>query len=514
MLWMLVCAAVFWLGLNEFSVLLLSVFLVAATHGIIFIAIQNCAADSSQKPWPYQGLYLALIISQPAYITWMTITLMDTALWGLMIAAMTYAVISPPLSRGGRTIAAMPFVLAPICRPEGMLVAPILLGLVWFRSQPPGLRAVTRFCIKTGLALLVMIAALTIFRLLYFGYPLPNTFYAKVSPSIVYNLRSGSQYLHGFAGSSTVVYACVAIVLLAITAWLGGVAGRIRSNLSLKAMLTSHMKGSAATSFAALGLLLVPVLTGGDHFGMFRFFQPAYPLLCLTLILVLSENRLLTLDDLKAPFLQRTRKIVTISAAGVVLGYWLFAFSSSYSWRGLLRASPIGHEFRVAEDGTAQGKRLKTLFAQGQRFPAIGVIKSGGIARGYPGPIVDLMGLNNAAIAHFKGERKGMKNHAAFEKDPFFMVEPDVLLVSPPVPPETTNFGSGLLKGLLDDPRFTARWRSGVLSLSDDPSNAQEVFVKTTFLEDMPPETKLEFRETMIWLDKWVAITTLPEQPS
>ena len=124
------------------------------------------------------------------------------------------------------------------------------------------------------------------------------------------------------------------------------------------------------------------------------------------------------------------------------------------------------------------------------------------------------MGLNNAAIAHFKGERKGMKNHAAFEKDPFFMVEPDVLLVSPPVPPETTNFGSGLLKGLLDDPRFTARWRYGVLSLSDDPSNAQEVFVKTTFLEDMPPETKLEFRETMIWLDKWVAITTLPEQPS
>ena len=45
----------------------------------------------------------------------------------------------------------------------------------------------------------------------------------------------------------------------------------------------------------------------------------------------------------------------------------------------------------------------------------------------YEGPIVDLLGLNNVAMAHSPGERRGRKNHAAFNRDVFYRQAPDLV---------------------------------------------------------------------------------------
>ena len=57
-----------------------------------------------------------------------------------------------------------------------------------------GLRTALLPAATFGAALL----ALLLFRLGYFGYPLPNTYYAKVSPDLPTNLWNGGAYLAGY----------------------------------------------------------------------------------------------------------------------------------------------------------------------------------------------------------------------------------------------------------------------------------------------------------------------------
>jgi arabinofuranosyltransferase len=497
MLWMLICALVFSLGGDESAVLFVATFLAVLTQWILLSAIHRSAVERNSMAWPYEWAYIALIVASPAYLTWVTITLMDTCLWGLVIAAMAYTVLLPPASKRVGQLAAIPFALAPISRPEGMVVAPVFAGLLWLRFQPGGFRSATRVCIGIGCALLVTIIALTVFRLLYFGYPFPNTYYAKVSPSLAYNLQEGEDYLCGFVLSGTIVGVCVALVLLVGASWFGSAVDGVRSSGSLRSLVRNRIMPSAAMALAALTLLLVPVLTGGDHFNMFRLYQPAYPLLCVTLVLFLLESPIFNLGDASGLLAWGSRNVGKMAVTGIVLAYWLFAYSSENSWSSMRRGSPLDHEFRAAERGIFVGRILEALFAQeGRPFPAIGVITSGGIARTYPGPIVDLMGLNNTFIGHFKGDRKGQKNHAAFEKDAFFQVEPDILLASPPVPPATKSYDDVSLKGLFEDPRFTARWRYGIMSRTAWPFG-QQAFFKADFLKNLPAD--LEFRDMLIW---------------
>jgi hypothetical protein len=243
---------------------------------------------------------------------------------------------------------------------------------------------------------------------------------------------------------------------------------------------------------------------------MFRFFQPAYPLIYLAVILSAKE---LSVHLRAGPLLSLRwwrANLFRGLTVGAVIAYWLFTYSSDFSWSSMRWSSPIAYEFRIAEGGMANGRNMNHIFVATRPLPNIGVISAGGIARTYTGPITDLMGLNNSLIAHFKGDRKGVKNHAAFEREVFFNVEPDILLASPPVPPETNNCFTVWLKGLMDDPQFTGRWRYGILSRKDDSEYLQRAFVKKDFLEQLPSNSGVEFRDTMIWSNKWLEVTVFP----
>jgi hypothetical protein len=161
-------------------------------------------------------------------------------------------------------------------------------------------------------------------------------------------------------------------------------------------------------------------------------------------------------------------------------------------------------EFTLVAGSISQGEKLKMLFSELPQLPSIGVVTSGAIARIYPGRIVDLMGLNNPTIAHFKGDRKGMKNHAAFEKDAFFVVEPDVLLASPPIPPKRRNRYILWLKDIFNDGRFIKNWRYGILLARSHPDRKVEWFFDHRFLQKLRETPEYEFHETMKWSGKWV----------
>jgi hypothetical protein len=103
--------------------------------------------------------------------------------------------------------------------------------------------------------------------------------------------------------------------------------------------------------------------------------------------------------------------------------------------------------------------------------PTVGVIRAGAIAGTYEGEVIDLMGLNNSAMAHAKGDRQGLKNHAAFNAEVFFSQQPELLL---PMDlsqadmasdlQETLAWDNAVLKGLLTDPRFTDRYKLATVS--------------------------------------------------
>jgi len=505
MLWTLLCALIFKLGLGERGVLILSVSLLCIVQILFLHIVRSYAAARGRQSWPYECVYLLLVVSSPSYITWMTITLMDTCLWGFILACLTFVAIDPPRTSRGHILTILLIVLASLARPEAMILVPAVIGLVWLRAQSTDHPHTARLILGMMGAFVATVTALTIFRLCYFGYPFPNTYYAKVSPSLIYNLTKGKDYLFGFAFSGQIAGVCVLVVIVSVVLTIGGIFKRALAGRYAVVIRRRPIEAYEISALLATVLLIVPALTGGDHFKMFRFYQPAYPIMCLTMALLLNKAGVLRVEIPWSAFLARARQSPVRHVAALAIGtYWLFAWAHGTTWNSMRRDSPMAIEFTLVAESISQGEKLKTLFSELPQLPSIGVIISGAIARTYPGRIVDLMGLNNSFIAHFKGDRKGMKNHAAFEKDAFFLVEPDVLLASPPIPPKERNRYSLWLKDIFSDPRFIKSWRYGVLLARSHPDREMKWFFSDRFLQKLRETPEYEFHETMKWSGKWV----------
>jgi hypothetical protein len=505
MLWMLLCALSFTIGLDEAGVFVLSFLLFTATQFLMLKAIQEGVKKPNDLAGPLQLIYFALILSSPAYITWMTITLMDTCLWGFLVSAMAFLLVSPPKSRRTYFLTALVFGMAPLARPEAFLAVPLMTGLLWLRCRtccPGQTRRVLSVCL---LPFAVSVSGLTCFRMVYFGYPLPNTFYAKVSPSIFYNLKEGTEYLYYFL-QGNLLFSCSFLLLFCISAaWLGQWLRKFRSRSGPGSFLP-EISAAEAVSFSALILLAIPVLTGGDHFKMYRFFQPATPLIFLSILLsaenrgVVSYDRLIRLREGC-----RTNMLSGVLVSSVTV-MWLLTLSSQFSWGRLLFNAPILFECRLATWGIRTGTLLNEIFYESNQKPRIGIGVAGGIARTYQGHIVDLLGLNNVAMAHSDGDRKGLKNHAAFQMETFWSVQPDLILLPPPVPPESHALYPEVFPGLLDDFEFIRRWHYGIFFHKNNPEDTVQGFVQKSFLEQLSPLSGVEFQETVVWSGTWVPI--------
>ncbi|MCX6844929.1 MAG: hypothetical protein NTX53_21925 [candidate division WOR-3 bacterium] len=506
-LWTLICAIPFRLGLDESGVLAIAVLILCLTQILILDIIRRSAAARQLPSWPFELAYLFLVFSCPAYFTWMSITLMDTCLWGFLLVLMIYVALQPPRSPLGMVVASIPFFFAPLSRPEAVLVAPSIIVLAWVHDEASQ-EDRRRLVLSLTTAVFVSVAAVTIFRLSYFGYPLPNTYYAKVSPSLVYNLQEGRDYLYRYASTSGPIIAISVLFVLGLAAWCAGaLAVRLSSYLRTRRWPFARIANWKLSALAAAILLFIPVLTGGDHFSMFRFYQPAYPLMILALVLSLMAWSPAGASAPLASLLRLKRHLVPSCFLSLLLAYGAYHFLQAPSWSSIRDTRPIRGEFFIAENGIRTGKRLSGLFAGAATLPTIGVYAAGGVARTYPGRIVDLMGLNTPAIAHYPGDHKGIKNHAAFEKDAFFKLgRIDLLLASPPVPPETANFGSRAFKGLMYDPRFVREWRYGLLYLSGDQDDGLEAFYYARYVDSLVATARYQFRETMKWSNKWVAV--------
>lgn len=364
----------------------------------------------------WSAIFLTLLITSPRYIVWNTITLMENSLWSALLVIMTIFVIGDNLSPRAISFGFIPLsVLLLLTRPEAILWVAVFAAVLFVRVASTSNSSNALKALAPAIACIVVsLALLTIFRLQYFGYPLPNTYYAKVSPSFAYNLQQGAIYLGKYFISEP-------IVLLSVTAVFG--AGLHTAHGIFSRQIPND--GSFFLPIIAGTGLLLPLLTGGDHFGSFRLYQNIYPieLLCL----LYFANRILPrhirpVEDPHGSLWKR--RAFSLSLVPVLFfGFFLMQFSM---WTDSIR-SEMDIEFKVADYGRKNGAFIQELFTSLPKLPSMGVVTSGGIKYSYAGEIVDLMGLNKTIMAHNHGDRTGIKNHAAFDINTFYQLQPDIV---------------------------------------------------------------------------------------
>jgi hypothetical protein len=421
LLWTLICAVVFSFSDRPESILILinilvvSLGITAALSYIQSYFVSQRDSHLAKYFWPL--LFLILLATSPTYMLWNTITLMENPIWNTLLLLGTILVISDAaLSRNVNSVFIPLAALLLLTRPESLAWVSVFTGILLLRKAlRRGIRRALWEMVPVVLSLVMIVASLTVFRLWYFGYPLPNTYYAKVSPSVFYNLSRGIPYIVKYFISNPIVSVSILAAILA----------GIHVILLLVERKFTDNGQIFLPGLVAVGLL-APVITGGDHFSSFRFYQGIYPILLLCLFYFMKTVLPRYVDVRLAPQALRMPQFVFVSGLVFLLTASIVSFQAQ-DWLSSEETSDMSDEFKFAQKGREQGEFLAEIFTFLPNFPSVGVVRAGGIKYTYPGEVVDLMGLNNSLMAHNGGRRLGEKNHAAFEKPTFYQLQPDLV---------------------------------------------------------------------------------------
>jgi arabinofuranosyltransferase len=421
LLWTLLCALVFSLSAKpELTLLVINIAIIALGATVVLSYLQSALfsqEDNCYAKLLWSVIFLALLLTSPTYLVWNTIALMENAIWSTLLVFATIFVIKKNISSQMIFSVFIPLsVLLLLTRPESFLWITVFTVILFVRrTLVDGIIQALRAMAPLFVVIVVTVIILTVFRLLYFGYPLPNTYYAKVSPSLSYNFSQGILYFSKYFLSNPIVWLCVVAVVLS----------GVHTILTFMERKSTDDGLLFLPIIASIGLL-VPMITGGDHFGSFRFYQGVYPILLLCLLYCLKSvlPRYIQLEF--NPNASRWPQLIFVSSL-VFLFVSSFVFDQARTWKSFKEISNMSVEFEIAKRSREKGQFIQEMFITLPKLPSIGVIAAGGVKFTYPGEVIDLMGLNNLLMAHNGGGRLGIKNHAAFEKATFYQLQPDIV---------------------------------------------------------------------------------------
>jgi hypothetical protein len=441
--WTLLCAAAFAVSSRP---LLLLFALSAALALVAILAGLELARRASPKSSALQFAALFLLAS-PAFFAWTTDTLMDLSLWSAAICGSLLLAVSAPTRRRWLGLS-LGLILVVLSRPEGMLLAPVLLFVSFVSSAlwQRGVKRAARMTLPVGLVVLATIVGLLVFRLQYFGYPVPNTYYVKVGNDPLFTAFRGigytAQFLLGnpaylLAGFAT-LYVYRNDLPLAVSA--------LRRDNSGESVVAPEAIARLGLSVLSIVGVALPLVEGRDHFVAGRMLQPFVPLFCALMGFQVTE---LLRDAVR-------RNVLVGLAAAVLFGWTRFMVAD---------ASGFKHELEIATDGRIVGQQLSEHIEAGVPLPTIGVVTAGGTAFAYPGRTLDLLGLNWLRMAHASRERYGAPGHASFSAKVFWS-EPASIMVPKlraRMPYDAgdacSKFENRVLDGLFSSKRFRAEYQ-------------------------------------------------------
>jgi arabinofuranosyltransferase len=347
------------------------------------------------------GAFLAL---NSAFCAWSTAGL-ETTLFTFLVFAGSYTYVY--FQQTGRKFFLVPaiFALAAMTRPEGILI----FGVTFLHLAVNQFRSRKAILSKQTLTWLAIFAAIYLpyyfWRLSYYGYPLPNTFYAKVGVGF-------DQYKRGMH------------YLLDYVRWYGG----LIFLLPLPLLLRNKLKPWIEFFLLLIGTYCAYVIyVGGDGLGFFRFIVPITPF-----IYILCQEGLRVLyHALNKPFFNGSEwKTVAITCL-------LLAVSLGYTGRQSLRELLFPNHSRwyepqselsfpfIGKDHTylsfdnyfvdRQAIAAKWLEANAAPNSLVASTPAGSISYNMNLRVIDMLGLNDVHIAHTRSLTQG-RDRAGHEK--------------------------------------------------------------------------------------------------
>ncbi|MEC9375143.1 MAG: hypothetical protein VYA80_02085 [Pseudomonadota bacterium] len=412
----------------------INIFLVGLALAYGWKTIQSISENSSTFNTSLLNLpgfiWIIWIITNPSYFIWTTTSLMETGLWSSLLLSATFLLLNfineHHVNRRQLKIFNLIILILLLTRPEGMAWSLYFLTalLIILRQKDIGLLDIGRYWIPVAASSLICVASLIIFRLNYFGFPLPNTYYAKMTSDPIFEIQWGLIYLQNFLIHNKIAGILIFFALIIF----------LRYVISVLKLITSGKKTLTPIQFSRFFLsstilvgMLLPVLMGGDIFGGFRFFQPIWPLIILPLLFWPAPKMLI----------ESKSKVFIIC----IVTLFAFTFAQTIRWPSLsLDRGRIAHLYELTHRGILTGQYIQEIFNDSQniQLPTIGVSAAGGYKMGYPGLVIDTMGLNFTPMAHHKGNKRGTRGHASFNKEIFWQNATDLVeptLCPPKGPP-------------------------------------------------------------------------------
>ena len=400
----------------------------AVCLALTLLVLTRFSSEELDRPaWSVLIAPLLLATSAPSAL-W-AVHGLETPLFTLLL---TLAVLTDARDHGGAEFvagwSAVWYALASLTRPEGLAIF-AASALFWAASGPrrltswPFLRHVLQFA--------TLVLPHELWRYMYYGELLPNTFYVKVSLSAPLVARGARYVLHFFGGAG-------ALLLVAFIPLLFG--------------LRRH-RWEAFLSFTLLVYLATVAVEGGDAFPAFRFILPICPL-----IYLLVQDGVWRIVQLS-----RTQPRLQLLAAVAVLLTAVGAVA-----QGAAGTFEAGNEARGADSFT--GAMIRVGLALRDRFPSSTriALNPAGAVPYYSGfHAYDMLGLTDRHIAHTRAPQMGT-GFAGHEKgDGKYILDraPDIIL-----------FGNVQISPKKVDDPTTVRWSIKFRSekdISQDPRTTQ-----------------------------------------
>ena len=365
-------------------------------------------------------IFLGLLLSYPHWVLWNLGSLMETGLFTCLLVNTVFLLAQAARSRTDEPFPAYLLgaliALIVIARPEGPLWAAwfVVASFIVLRSRKdaPAAGQLSRvFLIGAPLFALI---ALVAFRIIYFGYPLPNSFYNSLSAGFLFNVISGSSYLLSFLfkNAFAIVGAFVGI------AW-------VRSALRKSGENGAGQQADRLSQGVVGGTILVGIviylLSGGEDFGGFRIYQPLLPILLVVFVIYL--DRLLTEKQvLGYPMQQQLPKV-----SMAILFFALSSMIMSSSWSRMHRTYMV-RDIELAYEQRFVAYVVRGLFyTDEENYPVLAEVQAGGLRSEWPGDVFDMTGANDLAMAHSANRQKSAEDFSAFDPTVFFEREPDIV---------------------------------------------------------------------------------------
>jgi tetratricopeptide (TPR) repeat protein len=315
-----------------------------------------------------------LVVSNGAFAYWAA-SGMETALFGFLITLGIYLYLKESTAKQNAfPYSSLIFLLASLTRPEGNIIfAVTVIHKVITVMKSPGENRTRALISKNNLTwLLVYIVPAVIYmiwRFSYYGYLLPNTYYAKTGSSLEY-FKTGLEYFWDFAVTYGLYGFLVVLTLI---------------NLKSKDKFYEYLYLILIFFIFSIYVILI----GGDVLRPARFFVPLIPV-----FYILVQEALHRLAVMYEKKISASYAAALVIIAVLVFGY--FTYNSGHEQ--IKRYSEL--ENGLVEKMKITGGWLKKKSAGSGPNLTVAATTIGAISYYSDVNLIDMLGLTDKVIAH------------------------------------------------------------------------------------------------------------------